>query len=216
MSTDSAAPNPIPYPIENPHFALPPVATSPEEPEPEPVRRSGAAKLIVPVAIGGAVSLSLGVYGNLHEGTGIAVNLAGFSSPLTVKVWLASLVFVLALVQLLSALAMWGRLPGVAHAPAWVGPLHRWSGRLAFLVSVPVAIHCLYAIGFATYEPRVLIHSLLGCFFYGVFTVKMLVLSRKGMPGWSLPVFGGLVFTALVGLWFTSSLWFFTTSGITF
>ena len=202
VSPLSGEPLPFPYPAA--------------QPEPDPVHSSGAARLIVPVAIGGAVALSLGVYGNLHEGTGIAVNLAGFSSPLTVKVWLASLVFVLAIGQLLSALAMWGRLPGVAHAPAWVGPVHRWAGRLAFLVSVPVAIHCLYALGFATYEPRVLIHSLLGCFFYGVFTVKMLVLSRKGLPGWSLPVFGGLVFTALVGLWLTSSLWFFTTSGITF
>jgi hypothetical protein len=111
---------------------------------------------------------------------------------------------------------MWGRLPGVRHAPKWTATLHRWSGRLAFLSAVPVAIHCLYALGFASYEPRVLIHSLLGCFFFGVFTVKMLVLPRKGLPGWTLPVFGGLVFTGLVGLWLTSSLWFFTTSGLKF
>jgi hypothetical protein len=177
---------------------------------------SSAAKLIVPMVVGGAVALSLGVYGRLHEGTGIAVNVAGFSSPLQAKVWLTTVAFGLALMQLVSALAMWGRLPGVRHAPSWVDPLHRWSGRLAFLVSVPVAIHCLYALGFATFEPRVLAHSLLGCFFYGVFTVKMLALSRKGVPGWALPVFGGLAFTALVGLWLTSSLWFFTTSGISF
>jgi hypothetical protein len=44
----------------------------------------------------------------------------------------------------------------------------------------------------------------------------MLTLSRKGMPGWMLPLFGGLVFTALVGLWLTSSLWFFTTFGVKF
>lgn len=187
------------------------VPTKPPTKEP-----GGAAKLIVPVAIGGAVALSLGVYGRLHEGTGIAVNIAGFSSPLLVKVWLATVAVGLALVQLVSALAMWGRLPGVTHAPSWIGPLHRWSGRLAFLVSVPVAIHCLYALGFATSEPRVLVHSLLGCFFYGVFTVKMLALSRKSVPGWALPVFGGLAFTGLVGLWLTSSLWFFTTSGIAF
>lgn len=181
---------------------------------PPPTR--SATRLIVPTITGGAVALSLGVYGHLHEGTGIAVNVAGFSSPLTVKVWLATLAGLLALVQLVTALAMWGRLPGVAHAPSWTGPLHKWSGRLAFLASVPVAIHCLYALGFETYEPRVLIHSLLGCFFFGAFTVKMLVLSRKGMPGWALPVLGGMVFTGLVGLWLTSSLWFFTTSGITF
>ena len=30
------------------------------------------------------------------------------------------------------------------------------------------------------------------------------------MPGWALPVAGGLVFSLLVGLWLTSALWFFT------
>ncbi len=44
----------------------------------------------------------------------------------------------------------------------------------------------------------------------------MLVLSRKGMPGWALPLLGGLVFTSLVVLWLTSSLWFFTTRGVHF
>lgn len=176
---------------------------------------SGALKLIVPVAIGGAVALTLGVYGQLHEPTHIAVNVAGFSGPLPAKVWLATGSFVLAIVQLLSALVMYGRLPGVP-APSWIGTLHRWSGRAAFLLAVPVAIHCLYALGFQSYSPRVLIHSLLGCFFFGVFTVKMLVLTRKGLPGWALPVFGGLVFTGLVGLWLTSSLWVFTNKGIFF
>ena len=34
-----------------------------------------------------------------------------------------------------------------------------------------------------------------------------------GVPGWALPLAGGLVFAALVGIWLTSSLWFFTSSG---
>jgi hypothetical protein len=57
---------------------------------------------------------------------------------------------------------------------------------------------------------------LLGCFFYGVFVTKMLLLSRKDMPGWSLPVIGGLTFSALTGLWLTSAVWFFATTGLTF
>ena len=32
------------------------------------------------------------------------------------------------------------------------------------------------------------------------------------MPGWALPVVGGLVFAFLVGLWLTSALWFFHNS----
>jgi Family of unknown function (DUF6529) len=171
--------------------------------------------LLVPVAIGGAVALSLGVYGKLHTPTGSAINVAGFSSGVAAKVWLASLAALFAVVQLGSALVMYGKVPGL-RAPTWIGTLHRWSGRVAFLLTVPVVVHCLYALGFQSYEPRVLIHSLLGCLFFGAFTAKMLVLSRKGLPGWALPLFGGIVFTTLVGLWLTSSLWFFTTSGVHF
>ncbi len=173
-----------------------------------------SAKLFVPLAVGAAVAVSLGVYGRLHHPTGLAVNLAGFSSPLTVKVWLASGAALFAVAQLVSALVMYGKLP--VRAPSWTGTFHRWSGRVAFLLAVPVAIHCLYALGLQTYSTRVLVHSLLGCVFFGAFTVKMLALPKRGLPGWTLPLLGGLVFAALIGLWLTSSLWFFTTTGIKF
>jgi hypothetical protein len=177
-------------------------------------RGSGTAKLFVPLLIGAAVALTLGVYGRLHRPTGIAVNIAGFSSPVTVKVWLATGAALFAVAQLVSALAMYGKLP--VRAPSWIGTLHRWSGRIAFLLAVPVAIHCLYALGFQTYSARVLVHSLLGCVFFGAFTVKMLSLPKRGLPGWALPLLGGLVFAALMGLWLSSALWFFTTTGIKF
>jgi Family of unknown function (DUF6529) len=170
-------------------------------------------RLFVPLAIGAAVSVALGVYGHVHNPTGIAVNIAGFSSPQTVKVWLATTAATLAAVQLVSALVMYGKIPGV-QGPYWLGGLHRWSGRVAFLLTVPVAVHCLYALGFATFDTRVLVHSVAGCFFFGAFTVKMLILPRAGVPGWSLPLFGGLVFTAIAALWLTSAFWFFTTIGV--
>ena len=96
-------------------------------------------------------------------------------------------------------------------APSWIGGLHRWSGRIAFILTVPVVVHCVYALGFQTFSARVLAHSIAGCLFFGVFTVKMLALTRRGMPGWVLPVLGGLAFALLVLLWFTSAFWFFTT-----
>jgi hypothetical protein len=77
----------------------------------------------------------------------------------------------------------------------------------------PVVVHCVYALGFQTFSARVLAHSIAGCLFFGVFTVKMLALTRRGMPGWVLPVLGGLAFALLVLLWFTSAFWFFTTFG---
>jgi hypothetical protein len=163
--------------------------------------------------VGCLVAAALGVYGRLHEPTGIAINVAGFSSPQTVKVWLATLAGLLALVQVFSALGMYGRISGLRDA-TWLGPVHRWSGRVAFIASIPVAMHCLYALGFGDYDTRVLVHSVLGCFFYGAFATKMLLLSRKGIPGWALPVIGGLVFLALAGLFVTSALWFFTTFGV--
>jgi hypothetical protein len=44
----------------------------------------------------------------------------------------------------------------------------------------------------------------------------MLVLSKDDLPGWALPLFGGVVFAALVSVWFTSAYWFFTTFGVKF
>jgi Family of unknown function (DUF6529) len=64
-------------------------------------------------------------------------------------------VVALAVLQLLSALSMYGRIPGVG-APSRVGVVHVWSGRLA------VAVHCLYALGLQCSDTRVLVHSVLG------------------------------------------------------
>jgi hypothetical protein len=184
--------------------AAPPPATS----------RGAAATLLIPLLVGSVIAVGLGVYGSMHQPTGVAVNIAGFSSMQSVKAWLASVVVVLVVVQLVTALKMYGKLG--RNVPAWAGAVHRWSGRLAFLVSIPVALHCLYALGFQSFDMRVLAHSLLGCFFYGVFVCKMLVLRRDGEPGWVLPVVGGVLFTTLVAIWLSSAMWFFSTSGLKF
>lgn len=181
-----------------------------------PPRRTNFRPVLIALAVGSLVSVAIGVYGGLHDPTGQAFNLAGFSSGLHAKAWLASVAFALAIVQVISALAMWGKLPGTKGGSTVSSVLHRWSGRLAVVVSLPVAAHCLYALGFQGFDTRVLVHSLLGCFFYGIFVCKMLVLTRDDGPSWLLPVAGGAVFTALTGLWLTSSLWFFTNFGVSF
>ena len=176
-------------------------------------RTTHVRPLVVAFGVGSLISVGLGVYGSLHQPAFFAFNLAGFSSGLAAKAWLATGAFVLAVVQLVSALVMYGRIP--VRAPSWTGGLHRWSGRAAVLLTVPVAVHCLYALGFQPGEPRVLVHSLFGCFFYGAFAAKMLVL-RARTPSWTLPVLGGAVFSALTALWLTAAVWFFSTSGRTF
>ena len=177
-----------------------------------PARNRQTRALVVAFGVGSLVAVGLGVYGSTHEPAFFALNLAGFSSGLAAKAWLATGAFLLAVVQLVSALIMYGRIP--VRAPSWIGGLHRWSGRAAFLLAVPVAVHCLYALGFQHYSTRVLVHSLLGCAFFGAFTIKMLVLPKSDLPSWTLPALGALVFTALTGVWFTSAYWFFSTFGI--
>ncbi|MCW2563678.1 MAG: hypothetical protein JWQ31_2238, partial [Mycobacterium sp.] len=163
--------------------------------DPAPTQRMSTPKsgvaVLTCVAIGALVAVALGVFGKIHEPQYFSINLAGFSSGLAAKAWLSTLAVTLALFQLASAFAMYRLIPG-GRAPAWIGTAHVWSGRLAVLVSVPVAVHCLYALGFQTYDNRVLFHSLFGCFFYGAFVTKMLLLTRKGLRAWVIPVAGGL------------------------
>jgi Family of unknown function (DUF6529) len=161
--------------------------------------------VVIAFVIGTAVSFGLGVYGRLHTPSGHAVNIAGFSTGAAAKAALASVVMALVIVQTVTAMGIYGRIP---LRGAWVGTVHRWSGRLAVLISVPVAVHCLYALGFQTYDGRVVAHSLFGCFFYGAFVFKMLILTRDDSPKWALPLAGGLVLTGLTALWVTGVLWF--------
>jgi uncharacterized protein DUF6529 len=170
------------------------------------------ALFLVPLLVGSLVAIALGVYGKVHTPSGHALFLGPFHTVIGLKVWLTVVALALALVQLLTALWMYGKL-GV-RAPSWAGGLHRTTGTLAFLVTLPVAFHCLWALGFGTYDTRVLAHSLLGCIFYGAFVAKVLTLHSKRMPGWALPWIGGALFTVLVGVGLTSAAWYFTTIGV--
>jgi len=113
------------------------------------------------------------------------------------------------LFQVVLALWMWGRLPGMGAAPRRVGAVHRAAGVLLFLPTLPVAAHCLLAYGVRTSSVRATVHSLAGCFFYGAFLTKVLVVRSRSLPSLVLPVAGGLLATAIGVLWYTSALWFF-------
>jgi len=159
------------------------------------------------------VAIALGLYGRVHDpASDLAITL-GFADTITMKVWLSSVAVLFALFQVFSALWMYGRLP-LASRPSWLANAHRISGRLAFLISLPVAYHCLYQLAFQDTTTRVLAHSLLGCLFYGAFATKVTIIHMPGRAGVWLPVAGGTVFALLVATWVTSGLWFITTSGI--
>jgi hypothetical protein len=164
--------------------------------------------------VGAAVAVALGVYARAHRAADRPLFTLGFSGMLQMKAWLATGALVLLLVQLLSALWMWGRLPGAGAPPRWVTPVHRWSGAVAFTLTLPPAAHCLWALGLLGGSPRVLLHGVAGCAFYGAYAAKMLGLRQRGLPGWVLPVLGGSVLVLLTVVWLTSALWFFTRSGL--
>ena len=190
------------------------LAVTSTAPGPEAGERSDkAVTFLGAVLLGALVSVLLGVYGREHDAAGQALFTLGFSSTLSMKAWLATFVLVGAVVQVGLAAWMYGKVGGAA--PEWVGPVHRIVGSLTFLVSLPIAYHCLWSLGFETDsgETRRFVHSILGCAFYGAFTVKIIGVRSTRMPGWTLQAFGGLVFAILVGLWLTSSLWYFQNSG---
>ncbi|MDJ0768122.1 MAG: DUF6529 family protein [Ilumatobacter sp.] len=189
-------------------------------PNDQQVGRTRVTPLVLAAGAGGFVALAIGTYGRVHTPTGQGMATFGFPAVLPMKAWFTTGAFALVLVQLATALRMWGRLPFPGTMPTWFPAasldarrLHRWSGTAAFLLTLPVAYHCLWALGFQDTTPRVLVHSILGCAFYGAFTTKMLVLRVDRLPSWTLPVVGGCLVAILTGLWLTSSLWFFTNVG---
>jgi hypothetical protein len=174
------------------------------------VTHSAATKVVFALLAGGAVSVALGVYGRVHDPTGEAPYALFFGGILQLKAWFATGIVALAVVQVLLAARLYGKIHVPRTAPPWLGDAHRLVGTLAFGLSLPVAYQCLWALGFESTDTRVLVHSILGCVFFGIFTVKVLCVRIPGLPDRVLPIVGGLVFAVLVGLWLTSSLWFFT------
>ena len=131
-----------------------------------------------------------------------------FSDPLHLKAAFATAAVVLACFQVFTAAWIFRRLPW--EKPAWVNPVHRWSGRLAFACTLPVAYHCIFKLGFRSPTTRVLAHSLLGCAVYGAFAAKVTIVRLHRFPRWVLPTAGGLLFAVLIGVWWTSAVWLYS------
>ena len=57
----------------------------------------GGVAVLIAVLLGAMVAVALGVFGKIHEPQYFSISIAGFSSGLAVKAWLATLAIVLAL-----------------------------------------------------------------------------------------------------------------------
>lgn len=190
--------------------------TAPAAPLSAPSTDRSTLLLALAALAGGAVAVTLGVYAKVHDPTFRPIVDFGFPSVIDMKAWLGTVVFVLALAQLVSALWMYGELPVRRSAPRSLPAVHRWTGTVAFVVSLPVAYHCLWSLGFAETGTREVLHSVVGCAFYGAFATKLLALRVSGLPRLALPIIGGLLVALLTFLWLSSSLWFFTNVGFPF
>jgi hypothetical protein len=168
--------------------------------------RSGEFWAVSALLGGAAVAVFLGAFAIFHTPSAPTLTL-GFDSVRAMMIWLGAAAGGLALVQLATAVAMFTRGGRV------VAVVHRASGTLAVLLSLPVAYVCLWSLGFADQNMRVLVHSLAGCLVYGALVTKLLGLHVPRMPAWLVPVAGSLLLTTVVASSLTTSLWYFTEFG---
>ena len=113
------------------------------------------------------------------------------------KAWLVTAAVVLACGQLLTA----ARIYELLHFPPkgrFYHAVHRWSGRVAILLTLPVAYHCVFLLGFGTHSPRVLAHSLLGSALYGARRRQGADCSVYEVRAVGTPAAGGLLFSILL------------------
>jgi hypothetical protein len=71
-----------------------------------------------------------------------------FSDVLQMKAWLVTAVVVLACGQLLTAARIY-ELLGFPPKGRFYHVVHRWSGRAAIVLTLPVAYHCIFLLGFS-------------------------------------------------------------------
>ena len=178
--------------------------------------------LAVPLAaftVGALVALLVGVFGRVHDPTLDGTTSLGFRTVIEMKVVVSTAVGVLAVLQVVTALWLYGKL-GI-RAPTWLGTAHRITGTVTLVLAVFVAYHCLWALGLesGTLEngekvpTRAVVHGVLGCAVIGAVVVKVAAVRSKRAPGWFLPMAGGLLFALLVLSVLTSAVWYVDQEG---
>lgn len=177
-----------------------------------PLERRSPRWLAVPVFAFALFALTAGLLARALSGPKGKYFDLFFSDTIHMKAWLASVALALACFQLLTAAWIFRKLPW--RKPAWVNPAHRWSGRLVFVLVLPVAYQCIFQLGFQMGTTRTYVHSLIGSAFFGAYAAKITIVRLRRFPVLVLPVAGGLVFTVLLVIWWTSALWFFQLVGV--
>ena len=174
---------------------------------------------LVAFTAGAVIALLVGVFGKLHEPSTSGTTTLGYDTVIDMKVVVSTVVGVLALFQLVSALWIYGKLG--RPAPSWLGTVHRITGATALLGAVFVAYHCLWTLGLESgtfhdgtpVPARVVVHGVLGSAVIGAIATKVVAVRSRRAPGWFLPVAGGLFFTLLMAAVLTSAVWYIGAKG---
>jgi mono/diheme cytochrome c family protein len=164
------------------------------------------AWLAAPITAFAFFSLTAGIL-SAHDPRSKAYFRLFFSDPIHLKAGFATAAVALACFQVFSAAWIFRKLPW--QKPAWINSAHRWSGRLVFVCTLPVAYHCIFKLGWQGADSRTLVHSMFGTLFFGAYAAKITIVRLHRFPRPVLPIAGGLVFTLLIGLWYTSALWLY-------
>jgi hypothetical protein len=180
--------------------------------------QKGMAVPLTAFAAGAVVALLIGVFGKVHDPSLDGTTTLGFDTVIGMKVVVSTLIGALAVLQVIGALWIYGKL-GIS-APSWLGMAHRVSGTIALVLSMFVAYHCLWALGLESgtlhgekVPTRTVVHGVLGCAVVGAVVVKVVAVRSKRAPGWFLPVAGGLLFVLLVVVVLTSAGWYIDEKG---
>jgi hypothetical protein len=165
----------------------------------------------MPFLVAGPIAVAIYVVGRSivpdYSGTALFGKTAADTLPL--KSALATAAMGLAGLQLVSAIWIYGRFPGAGSPPRRLPLVHRFTGVGLILLTLPIAYHCIRAYGVQTFDARIAVHSIAGCFFYGAFAAKVAVVRSRHFPGWTLPLVGGILVTLIAALWYTSALWYY-------
>lgn len=168
---------------------------------------------------GAVVALLAGVFGRVHDPTLNGTTTLGYPTVLAMKTVVSTVIGVLAIAQLITALWIYGKL-GI-RAPSWLGTAHRATGATALVLTLFVAYHCLWSLGLevghlpdgAKVSTRTVVHGVLGCAVLGAIVVKIVAVRSRRAPGWFLPVAGGLLFSLLILAILTSAVWYIGAEG---
>ncbi len=123
----------------------------------------------------------------------------------------ASLAFVLAVLNLLLMLQLYGRIRLFAGASEFLARWHRRQGDVILVLFILIAYHCVRYGYIDPDSPRVLGHSILGSLTLAIILLKFITVRWLPRLMERIALIGATLFVATTGTVLTSALWYFLT-----